>query len=152
MKIYERQSVIFNQTDKDNKKNISGKSDFQSIMDQMTSISVTRENNAAADIQMPFVNSTGIIIKESPAAVKEEAMNNLKDTLDLVEFYAEKLADSSLSSDSLSPLVAELEERMDILKEMGSNAQIDDRLKTILTDAATNMGVEIERFKRGDYL
>jgi len=152
MKIYDRQSVLFNQTDKNDRKNISEKNDFQTIMDKITASSSSRENNAAANIQLPFANGVGIILKEDPVGDKREVLSGLKDTLDLVDFYAEKLADSSIPSDNLSPLVDQLEQRMDILKEMGTSSQIDDRLKTIISDVATTMGVEIERFKRGDYL
>jgi len=153
MKIYERQGVELHQTDKSDKKNISEKNTFQAIMDQITSSSVDKENNVSNKIQMPFVNGTGIIFKEEPANYnKEDVLNSLKDTLDLVDYYAGKLADPSLSSDSLSPLVEQLENRLDTLKEMGSSTDMNDRLKTIISDVATTMGVEIERFKRGDYI
>jgi len=152
MKIYEHQGVLLNQTCKNNKKNVSENKDFQAVMDQITSASAGKQNDVPANIEMPFINSAGIVIKEYPVSSREEVLNGLKDTLDLVDFYAEKLADSSLSTDSLSPLVEQLEERLSLLKEMGSSDQTDDRLKTIVSDAATTMGVEIERFKRGDYL
>jgi hypothetical protein len=152
MKIYERQSVIFNQTDKNDRKNISEKNDFQAIMDKVTASSAGKENNVPTNIQPPFTNGIGIVLKEDPVADKRELLTGLKDTLDLVDFYAEKLADSSLTSDNLSPLVEQLEERLDLLKEMGTSSRMDDRLKTIISDVATTMGVEIERFKRGDYL
>jgi len=153
MKIYEHQGVIFNQPDKNDKKNISDKNSFQAIMDQVTSSSVNKGNNVPANIQMPFANGVGIIIKEeSVNDNKEDVLNNLKDTLDLVDFYAEKLADSSLSSDNLSPLVEQLNERLNMLKEMESSTDMNDKLKTILSDVTTTIGVEIERFRRGDYL
>jgi hypothetical protein len=153
MKIYEHQGVIFNQTNKNDKKNISEKNSFQAIMDQVTSSSVNKGNNVPANIQTPFANGVGIIIKEeSVNDNKEDVLNNLKDTLDLVDFYAEKLADSSLSSDCLSPLVEQLNERLNMLKEMESSTGMNDKLKTILSDVNTTIGVEIEKFRRGDYL
>lgn len=153
MKIYEHQGVLLDQTSKNNRKNVSEKNDFQAVMDQITSSSTdTQNNNIASNIEMPFINSTGIVIKEDPVSGKEDVLNGLKDTLDLIDFYAEKLSDTSLSTNSLSPLVEQLEERLGMLKEMGSSDQTDDRLKTIISDAATTMGVEIEKFKRGDYL
>jgi hypothetical protein len=152
MKIYERQSVIFNQPDKNDRKNISEKNDFQAIMEKVTASSVSKENNVTANIQPPFTNGIGVVLKEYPVADKRELLTGLKDTLDLVDFYAQKLADQSLPSDNLSPLVEQLEERLDLLKEMGSSSQMDERLKTIISDVATTMGVEIEKFRRGDYL
>ncbi len=152
MKIYDRQTVSFNQPDKNERKNISEKNDFQAIIDKLTTSSSSSENKSAANIQMPFSNGIGIVLKQDPFEEKRDVLTGLKDTLDIVDFYAEKLADSSIPSDNLSPLVEQLEQRMDMLKEMGTSSQMDDRLKTIISDVATTMGVEIERFKRGDYL
>jgi hypothetical protein len=152
MKIYERQSVLFNQTDKTDRKNISEKNDFQAIMDKVSASSAGRENSAPANIQLSVPSTTGIVFRDDPVPDKKEVLTGLKDTLDLVDFYAEKLADSTIPSDNLSPLVEQLEERMDILKEMGTSSQMDDRLKTVISDITTSMGTEIEKFKRGDYL
>lgn len=153
MKIYEHQGVIFNQTDKSNKKNISEKNSFQSVMDQVTSSSVNKENNVHAGTQMPFANGVGLVIEEkSIIENKEDVLTNLKDTLYLVDFYAEKLANSSISSDNLFPLVEQLEERLSILKEMESSVDMNDKLKTIISEVTTMMGTEIERYRRGDYL
>lgn len=152
MKIYEHQGVVFNQTGKNDNKNISEKNTFQAIMDQLASSSDNKDKNVSDKMQMPFVNNTGIIFKEEPLnGSKEEALNSLKDTLDLVDFYADKLGDSSLSSDSLSSLVEQLEQRLNTLNEIGSSPDTNDRLKTIISDVTSTMSVEIERFKRGDY-
>lgn len=152
MKIYEHQGILLNQTCKNSRKNVSEKSDFQAVMEQITSSSSSKQNNIPSNIEMPYVNNNVIVIKEDTLNSNEVALNNLKDTLDLVDFYAEKLADQSLSTDSISTLVEQLEERLGMLKKMGSSDQMDERLKNIISEAATTMGVEIERFKRGDYI
>lgn len=152
MKIYDRQSVLFNQPDKNDRKNISEKNEFQAIIEKLTAPSSSSENKRTANCQLPFANGVGVVLMDDPLEGKSGVLNGLKDTLDLVDFYAEKLADSSIPSNNLSPLVEQLEQRMDILKKMGTSSQMDDRLKTIISDVATTMGVEIERFKRGDYL
>jgi len=157
MKIYEKQGLNFNQID-NNKKNLSIKTDFQSIMNQLTTTSSNQESNASSIVPGPIVSGTGIVFKADPIdsssemVNKEQVVAGLKDTLDLVDHYAKKLADSSLSSDSLSPLVKELEQRMEALKDMGSAADANDKLKSIISDVTSTMGVEIERFKRGDYV
>jgi hypothetical protein len=158
MKIYGDQSLIINQTGKNDKKNIGEKSDFQTIMDQITSNSVNKENNVSSSVQAPFIGNVGIVFKEDPVANssgtynKEDVLNNLKDTLDMVDFYAGKLADSSISSDKLSSIVDNLEERLGMLKDMESSSGTDDKLKGIISDLSTSMGMEIEKFKRGDYV
>lgn len=158
MKIYGGQGLIYNQADKNDKKNVSEKNNFQSIMDQITSTTVNKENNISADIQMPAIGGVGVIFKEEPidssSAIdnKQEVLGSLKDTLDLVDFYADKLSDSSLSADSLSPLVEQLEQRLDTLKDMESSTGMNDKLRTIISDVTNTIGVEIEKFKRGDYM
>jgi uncharacterized protein (DUF2342 family) len=114
MKIYEHQGILLNQTCKNSRKNISEKSDFQAVMDRITSSSADKQNSIPSDIAIPYLNIPGIVIKEDALSSKETALNDLKDTLNLVDFYAEKLADQSLSTESLSPLVEKLEERLGI--------------------------------------
>jgi len=152
MKIYERQSVIPSQSEKNDRKYISENNDFQTIMQKLTATSASKENSASANIQMPFANGVGVVLKDDPVPDNSDVLTGLKDTLDLVDFYAKKLANSSMPSDNLSPLVDQLDQRLDLLKEMGMSAQIDDRLKTIISDVTSTVGTEIERFKRGDYL
>jgi len=152
MKIYERHGVIFNRTEKNGNKNISENSDFQSVMDKITASSVAKKNNISTGMQISTGNDLGILPKHDLLTSKSEVINSIKDTLDLVDFFAEKLKDSSISSDNLSPLVEELEDRLYLLKDMGESSTMDMGLKNILSNLATTMGVEIERFKRGDYL
>ena len=152
MKIYEHQGVQFNQTDKNEKKKVSDTSSFQAVMDQITSSSINKGNNNVTGIRTPLANDIGVVFKDEPVKnTKNELLNTLKNTLDLVDFYTGKLADMSISSDSLTPLVDQIEQRLDNLKEMGSSAGANDKLKTIISDMTNTMGVEIERFKRGDY-
>jgi len=152
MKIYGGQGLISQQADKIEKKNVVEKNDFQSIMDQITSSSIDKGINVASEIKTPIIGGSGIVIDSSFETLsKEEVAGTLKDTLDLVDCYADKLADSSLDADSLSPLVGQLQERLDLLKGMESDTGTNDKLKTIISDVVHTMAVEIERFKRGDY-
>jgi hypothetical protein len=157
MKIYEQQGLMFNNIDKTNKKNISEKGDFQSIMDKLAPASLNKETNVLPGIQAPGIGCTNAVFNSEPISGsvdnsnKEKTLASLKDTLNLLDYYAKKLADPALSSESLSPLVGQLENRMDMLKDMDSSAGMNDKLKTIVSDLAATMGTEIERFKRGDY-
>jgi hypothetical protein len=158
MKIYGGQGLIHNQTDKSDKKNISENNDFKAIMDQLISTSANKSANIPANIQTPFAGGVGVVIKEEPiesscdTGNKEEVLNTLKDTLDLVDFYAGKLSDSSISTDNLASLVENMEQRLDTLKGMESSTETNEKLKPIISDLTTTMGVEIEKFKRGDYV
>jgi hypothetical protein len=158
MKIYEGQGLTFNQLDTQNKKNAVEKNDFQSILDKINSTTFNKEAAVPSNAQTQVINSIGMLINTTPAygssvtGAKEQVLTGLKDTLNLVDQYAQKLADTSLPSKSLSPLVEQLEQNMDALKDMSTAAGVDDKLKSIITDVTGTVGVEIAKFKRGDYL
>jgi hypothetical protein len=158
MKIYEHQGLKFNPIDKQNKKSGVEKSDFQSIMDGITSQTTGNGSTASSNIQTPAIGGLDMIFSAASiqandkAGAKEQILTSLKNTLDLVDYYSQKLADTSLSSDRLSPLVEQLEQSMDALKDLSATAGEDEKLKSIITDITGTVGVEIEKFKRGDYI
>jgi hypothetical protein len=155
MKVNEGHSPILQQADKNVRRTVTDKNSFQNIMDQITSSSVGSSNSA--EKQIPMMGNVGIVFKtdvvdsSNDITTKENAMSNLKESLDLIDFYAEKLADSSLSADNLSGLVEQLEQRLDTIRNMEADPGINDKLKSILSDVSATMGAEIARFKRGDY-
>jgi hypothetical protein len=157
MKIYEQQGLKFNPAEKHNKKSGIEKSDFQSIMDGITSSTTGKESAASSNVQTPMVGGLDMIFNsasiyaDGEAGAREQILTSLKDTLDLVDYYAKKLADTSLPSDRLSPLIEQLEQGMDSLKDLCAAAGDDGKLKSIITDITGTVGVEIEKFKRGDY-
>jgi len=158
MKIYEQQGLTFNPIDKQNKKSGVEKSDFQSIMDGITSSTTAKESAASSAVQTPAIGGLDMIYNTASihaggeAGAREQILTSIKDTLDLVDYYSRKLADTSLPSDRLSPLVEQLEQSMDSLKDLGEAAGADEKLKSIITDVTGTVGVEIEKFKRGDYI
>jgi hypothetical protein len=158
MKIYEGQGLKFNQLDTQNKKNAVEKNDFQSILDKINSTTSNKVAAVSSNAQTPVINSIGMLINTTPAysssaaGAKEQVLTGLKDTLNLVDQYAQKLADTTLPSKNLSPLVEQLEQNMDALKDMSTAAGVDDKLKSIITDVTGTISVEIAKFKRGDYL
>jgi hypothetical protein len=156
MKIYEQQGLTFNPIDKHSKKSGVEKSDFQSIMDGLAS-SATGKEPTASNGQTPAVGgldmifNTASIYATGDVGAREQILTSLKDTLDLVDYYSQKLADTSLPSNRLSPLIEQLEQGMDALKDLSVAAGEDEKLKSIITDVTGTVGVEIEKFKRGDY-
>lgn len=157
MKINEQQGLTFNQIGKSVNKTGIEKSDFQSIMDKITTNSASSETGASSGVQLPPMGGVDMIFNNitvdgsNQVNVKEQVLTNIKETLDLVDHYAQKLSDTSLPSDRLSSLVDQLEKNMDGLKDMSSASGVDDRLKSIITDVTGTVGVEIEKFRRGDY-
>ncbi len=158
MKITESNRVLLEQQSKINKTGNSESGSFQQIMDQMTSKSEGVSASPPASINPVQIidSASGIMgvggITPSGSAEKNEILDSLKDTLDLVDFYAGKLGDKSFPAENLSGLVDQLDERLSSIKEMASQEGVPEKLKPVLTDMATAIGSEIERFRRGDYV
>ena len=155
MKINENQKLLIGQQAKINKNQNTGTGSFQEIMDQMTS---HRETSNTLPVN---INPVQIIDKPAdittingPASGSDEKsllLDSLKDTLDLIDFYAGKLADVSFPAENLSSVIDQLDERLTAIKDMSSADGMPEQLKPVISDIAVTIGSEIERFKRGDY-
>jgi len=157
MKIYEGQSPVFQESgNKQNNKGVNG-SEFQKVMDQVAP--APGKTDAVSGNEGLGVVANGIQIVNGLDQVKGADFSNrkiqildeLQDTLDLVDFYANKLGDSSVSANGLSPLLGHLEERMEGLRNTGASPETPEKLKSIISDMTITIGSEIEKFKRGDY-
>jgi hypothetical protein len=155
MKIYENQRVLLEQQGKINKNKNTDAGSFQKIMDNLTSSTETNKT-------LP-VNINPVQIIDGPAGTlpinvisgtseKDLLLDSLKDTLNLVDFYAGKLADESFPAEDLSSLVDQLDERLASIKDMSTKEGVPDKLKPVISDVAVTIGTEIERFRRGDYI
>ncbi len=155
MKIHESQRVLLEQQGKINKNKNTDTGSFQQIMDQLTSSNETKKT-------LP-VNINPVQIIDGPAgtlpingsfepAEKDMVLDSLKETLNLIDFYAGKLADDSFPAENLSSLVDQLDERLASIKDMSSMEGVPEKLKPVISDVAVTIGTEIERFRRGDYI
>jgi hypothetical protein len=157
MKIYEGQGPIYQKTTKKQIDKSANGSEFQKVMDQITPSSGQKGAVSGKECLSQVAN--GIRITNGIEAVKNpgfsdrksQILNELQNTLDLVDFYAEKLGDSSISANGLSPLVEHIEDRMEGLRNSGASSETPEKLKSIIADMTITIGSEIERFKRGDY-
>ncbi len=155
MKISDIQRLLIEQQGKVNKSRNTDAGSFQQIMDQVTS--QTPINNT-----LPLsINPVQIIDKPAATAPvdgasetsgKDMVLGSLKDTLDLIDFYAGKLGDSSFPTENLSSLVDQLDDRLTAIKGMSSAEDMPEKLKPVVSDIAVTLGTEIERFRRGDYV
>jgi len=157
MKVYENQGPAQLQASKslDKKKGVDG--EFQKIMDQME-----LQTDKQAPLQKPGEPGPivdGIQIIREPEKIgeatishgREQVAEELQQVLDLVDFYAAKLADSSQPVRGMSPLVNHLEERVKTLENLAQDAGLPQKLGDILSDTVITIGTEIAKFKRGDY-
>lgn len=155
MKIQESQRALLEQQGKINKNKNTDAGSFQQIMDQMTSSTETSKTLPVNINPVQIINEpSGVIPVDGTLNTSEKdlVLGSLKETLDLVDFYAGKLADESFPAENLSSLVDQLDEKLTSIKDMSSMEGVPDKLKPVITDVAVTIGTEIERFRRGDYI
>jgi hypothetical protein len=156
MKIYEGQRILIEQKNDLNRKKNKGAESFRQVMEKVSSKSENSVNIPESINPVQIIDGvTGSLPLDSKAPVSGEKgilLDSLRDTLDLIDYYAGKLADKSFPVDNLSSLVGELQERLETMKGISSDDKIPDTLKPILADMTITLSTEIEKFKRGDYI
>jgi hypothetical protein len=159
MKVYEGPGPILPKTSKPVKKNLRPGGEFNKIMEQMGALNERKETTTTgaenARLVLDRVNnvsSADRVQETEDINDKKMVVGTLKETLDLVDFYASKLADSTLPASGLTPLIDHLEEKLEILNNMESSAGMSEKMRPIISDLKMAIGTEIAKFRRGDYL
>lgn len=158
MKILEGQGPKIEEIGKTKFKNESAGDDFKKIMDQLTSIqeanrsepahSLNAVPNIEGIINVNRINPVNSIIVSSE---KKLLLDSLSETLNLVDFYAGKLADENIPAKDLTPLIEQLDGRLESLKVMSKGDSLPETLKPVINDMTVTIGAEIEKYRRGDY-
>jgi len=130
--------------------------EFQKIMEQ--AIKAGETNSAAkANAFDPLLNGIKILTgtqgieDQSQAMGKQLVISEIQETMDLVDFYASKLADTSQPLSTIDPLIGHLEQRLENLKTIQSTQGLPDQLKPIISDMVITIGAEITKYKNGIY-
>lgn len=155
MKIDETHRVLLEQQGKINKNKKSEAGSFQQMMDQMISSAETKKALPVNINPVQIINGpagTFPINESIEPAKKDLLLDSLKETLDIIDFYATKLADESFPTENLSSLVDQLDERLGSIKDMSAMEGVPEKLKPVISEVAITIGTEIERFRRGDYV
>lgn len=92
----------------------------------------------------------GVNVKQD---IQPEArvMKEVESALNLADFYAAKLGDPDVGTASLEPLVTYLEEKLEGLRFLKKQGNMDQRLKGIISELDIAFSTEVARFRRGDY-
>ncbi len=156
MKIYKGQEPILEQAQKGQKKNNSKPGEFQEIMNQVNTQSPSEPGAIQNGDPIPVTN--GIHITNGPEKIdgahaleKKQVMSILNDTLDLIDFYAEKLGDTSVPTTDMTSLVEHLEDKLGSLNNLKLTDNAPKELHSFVSDITVTLSTEIEKFKRGDY-
>jgi hypothetical protein len=84
-------------------------------------------------------------------SLRNQVLHDLEGALDVVDFYATKLADRSLSARDLEGLVGQLESQVEGLRSLASAPGLHEGLKNLLSETTLTIGTEVAKFRRGDY-
>lgn len=157
MKVYESQNAMLHGT----QKRLPGKGaesgEFQKVMDQ---VRLQSDKTEGVTTQAPLgVAPGGVHILEGAQKLREplgvvetkQVVEGLEQTLDIVDFYAAKLSDTSFPLREMNPIIGHLEERLEGMRSLEATPGLPDHLKSILSDAVITIGTEIAKFRRGDY-
>jgi len=157
MKVCKGQGVTPNPMLKRRSSKSSGEGEFQRIMEQMAPAG---EGGKAGGIKgnrelvpegIQFIGGLEGIHGAAGAVKRGQALEELEQSLDLVDFYATKLADRSLSVQDMEDLVVHMEERVAALRDLESAPGLPERLRGILSETLLAVGTEVAKFRRGDY-
>jgi hypothetical protein len=157
MKVTETHRQLFNQHQKKVEKVADGGGDFQKMMEQLLPGEEKSETDTLNRPAGPVAD--GVQILQGTAGIeKSRAVNpghplveEIRQTLDLVDFYAAKLGNDSLRIQDMSSLVGHLEDRLTHLRAMENHPGLPEKLKPIVSDLLVTVGAEIAKYRRGDY-
>ncbi len=135
-----------------------GAESFQEIMNRMSGHGPVGQPSVPGPGPVPVLDGVQIVAgsgrvddPSSPALAKERVLQEIRDTLDMIDRYAMDLGNPSLSTAEMKPLVEHLEARMAGLRRMEADPAMPEALRNVVSDLAVTIGMEAAKFGRGDY-
>lgn len=156
MKVHESQGLILDQIPKKKTATDAGEKPFRQIMDEVTPEKVLDESGSNRALSEFVPEGVQIIsppemVQFSQISEKDSLLNELEQTLNLVDFFASKLAGQSFPYPEMESLLNHLEERMKGFQDLESQPGIPDKLRSVLSDTVVTIATETAKFRRGDY-
>jgi len=157
MKVNETSGHIQGPPVRKNRPGGGGDGTFQEIMDQVSRQGSTAPGSPSLPASVPVFDGVQILpgaggVDASPAtAARERVLQEIRDTLDVVDRYAAHLGNPSLSASDLRPLAEHLEGRLGGLRRMEADSELPGTLRSVVSDLAVTISAEMAKFGRGDY-
>ena len=132
--------------------------DFKKIMDE-TNKKMEGNEKTTVPITPGFppngvqIVHSGVEVNQPEQSVKMgEILATIRETLDIIDFYVEKMSDMSFKTTDLEPMVSHLEDQAIYLDEMRSDPGLPKGLEPIISDLSLTIETEVARYRRGDYV
>ena len=84
--------------------------------------------------------------------IHPQTLHTTKRTLDILEEYQKALSDPGISLKKIDPMIQLLSKEMEGLTAMSAKLPPTDPLQNIINEVGVLSAVEIQKFKRGDYI
>lgn len=157
MKIYDSTGILLPRRNEKSAGNLKTKGDFQKMMSDV--MSQRDQTSSTASSGNPNLFSENAITVQNIQTVggvegcqsEMKGVRELQGVLDMADAYAQKLGDTSISTNALQPLVTHLEEGLEGLNQLEQKGGLDTGVKKIISELNVTLGTEIAKFKRGDY-
>jgi hypothetical protein len=158
MKVEETSGLILNPTQQKKSLRQGEGKDFRQVMDEVVmekgaqGCGTNRFHAGVIPEGVQIINQSIPAQPSQAGSDKERVLKELDQTLDLVDFYAQKLSDRSFPIRDMEGMVSHLEERMEGLRKLQSASELPDQLKSVVSDTLLTIATETAKFRRGDYL
>ncbi len=87
-----------------------------------------------------------------PLLIRSQCFQAVEETLNTLEAYQKNLSAPEISLKKVDPIVQTLTEEVKTLQHLSGKLPLRDPLRTLMSEAGILSAVEIEKFRRGDYL
>jgi hypothetical protein len=154
-------SAVLNSNRKE--KNPSIDLDFQNILKEAQAktndfgpkLSATSLGEPQKSTQNYLLHAPSTGVSSGPDNVAEARLQGIRFTekaLELLEAYQKSMADLEVPLKEIDPMIQSLSKEIDALDKLSKSLPPSDPLQKILTEAGILSTVEIEKFKRGEYI
>jgi len=108
-----------------------------------------------ARISAPSISSASLLSlmdQEDIPRIRSQSLKAIEDTLTILGKYQEALSNPETSLKKIDPFIKTLTKEADGLNRLYDKLPSADPLRNLLNEAGILSAVEIEKFRRGDYL
>ena len=86
------------------------------------------------------------------AQIRSQGIQTFENTLKILEQYGEAIGNPGIPLKRIDPLVRSLDQELENLNRLSEQLSPSDPLKKIMTEAGIVSAMEIEKFRRGEYV
>ncbi|VBB42442.1 hypothetical protein TRIP_B200582 [uncultured Desulfatiglans sp.] len=125
--------------------------DFSKILESVLGNPVCRGHAAPATVEMKGCSKVEGV-EPVPIERSSRLAWYLEDVLDVVENYAQTLADPACSLESIAPYINRMALEQEKIWSLMNGLAAEDGLREVAREVLVTLSAEMSRFERGDYV